>query len=294
MSLENEQRIGSLTGESLVVEPRSIIGQDRYVVLSRLMTDYGAGVLSTSQVIDILTGESANGTEFHFNLNTDIQRLLIHKPPFKITLSTTSDSSALRDPHIDTGESNDAKISVGVEEINKGQEYEDTQLLLYGDAVKGIIGNRKMIGLYGQLSFPASQSVIAISKYFTDILSNIGEDEYAVLHSGSLVGTSGIAHEVIKNKRLFNIGIVPHSIEHLVERSNFSNLIIEGEDWGDASYLFGGLPDEIVFAGGGYWSFLEYQKAVSRNKTIRFLDFEGARYCREFNDGIPKQRIEVS
>ena len=182
-------------------------------------------------------------------------------------------------------------LIVQVGEMSKGNAYESQRLFDFREDIRPIIGNRQVIGTYGQLSFASEESAADALQFFTQFMTKLKSEQYAILHSGSLLGIGGIAHKEAKKNNLLTLGIIPHSTQHITDLSEFSKVIVEGDDWGDASYLFGGLPDEIIFAGGGYWSYLEYQKAREFDKEIKFLNFKGARYAKEFDDVTRKETM---
>lgn len=223
----------------------------------------------------------AKNQGLHFNWNTDVERLLICRYPRKITFFTRNDYHAFthynKDTLIDIG-----KLGIFVGQITKGEKYETNRLNALRSKIENIIGKRTIIGFYGQLYFPTLKNREQIRALFNKIFATMGTEKIAILCSGSLLGVSGIVHEEAIRKSIPIMGIIPHSISHLVDKEKFAYLIQEGNDWGDGSFIFGRLPNYLVFTGGGYWSFLEYECAIKHNKSVTLLEFKGVHWCQEF------------
>jgi len=253
--------------------------------INQLMEIYVNHDCSLQEVLRLLNSLSNNENSFHFNLNTDIQRLLISRYPKKMTFSGPNDI-------FEQEKNNSFNQSIIIAEGNmfKGTDYEKDQLA----NVKVILDNRigkQLVGTYGQLSFIDINSEHHAYELIKKFLARYQPSEHAILQSGSLLGVSNLAHEIALERGFETIGIIPRSIDHIVNKSKFSYVIVEGDDWGEASYLFGGLPDDILFAGGGYWSYLEYKKALEYGINISFCAFQGVRYVEEFDDHTTKRVI---
>ncbi len=256
--------------------------------LVQIMMDYNTGKINHQTVIQYLVQYSNDGRNFHFNLNTDIQRLLLCRYPYKIVLSTPRDVWA-NNPNRETTDFTtvgNIKISFGT--MSKGEEYEAYKLMALRKNIREVIGEKDIIGTFGQLSFYSEETKASVQQLFSVLAHELDLEKHAILCSGSLLGAGALSYYEASKKGLKTIGIFPHSIAHIVDRSKFSCVIIEGDDWGDASFIFGGLPSRIFFAGGGYWSYLEYEKAQKFGTMVIFLNFPQAQYCKEFEDGKPK------
>lgn len=236
---------------------------------------------------------SNDGERFKFNFNTEIERLLVCKYPRKIVLSTPKDQYILQPQEMIEGSLCLRNVVVYSGQMSKGEEYEEERLQEAKDRIRSTIGNKTIIGTYGQLSFSSAESENLVRNYFSGLFDSLQSGDFTICQSGSRLGVSGLAFQEVKKRNFENIGIVPKSSIHSKDSDKFSLLIVEGDDWGDASFLFGKIPDQIVFAGGGYWSFLEYQKALEANKQVIFLNFPGAHYCREFFDDTNKEFIKL-
>lgn len=261
-----------------------LLPHEAYDDVIKLMAEYGLGNVFLTNLIDELSAICA-ASNLEFNLNSDTQRLLVCRYPDKLTVSTNKDVFALA--KLARIQSNDSEIlpDIITEEgkMTKGGQYEEERLNKLREEVHTSVGNKKIIGAYGQLSFDSADSSDLVQETFEYIFDQLDPMEYAICHSGSLLGVSGIAYRAARRKNFQSIGIIPDSIGHLIDKQNFDHLIIEGEDWGDASFVFGGLPNIVTFFGGGYWSYLEYQKALQNNKPIHLMQFEGARFCSAFS-----------
>lgn len=283
MSLENKL-IPNIANENFNDIGSGILSTEEMRIIHEIMRKYSVGECDVACVVSFLNIIGLSGKKFNFNLNTDIQRLLITNYPKKITFSNPSDMYEFSN---NVNENTDVIVRHGY--MSKGEEYERRKLIVTLSDLSLHLGDKKLVGTYGQLSFPTAEAEILAGKLIDKYLDQFDPDEYAILHSGSLLGVSRIGHEVGVEKEFDTVAIIPKTIEHLVDRTAFTCLLIEGEDWGDASFLFGGLPIDILFTGGGYWSYLEYVKAKQFGNTVKFGAFSGVRYAKEFDDGLEKE-----
>lgn len=221
-----------------------------------LMEQYAADKVPAQSVIDYIQQFCEEKDSLHFNLNTDIKRLLICRYPYKIMLSATANLWEFNEHELSNNPSllEPIKVTWGI--LKKQKAYEENVLESSTAEIKAKIGDAKIVGTYGQLSFTDDRSKKEIELFFATFLEALGPLGIAICHSGSLLGVSGIAYAEGKKRNIPTIGIVPNSIKHLINKHNFTHLITEGDDWGDASFMFGALPWHIIFAGGGYWSYL--------------------------------------
>lgn len=244
--------------------------------IAKTLSGYFGGEIDIDSIRELLMEISERGSKFHFNLNRDIQRLLLCKYPEKLVLSGEKDVLGFN--NIQSKDYVDGvKIKKGT--MERGRIYEENRLEEIFGKLKNILGNRFVLGMYGQLSFHDNTSSESVKNLFSEFFDRFNSPSLAVCHSGSLIGVGAIAYAESLKRGVPTIGIIPKSMEHIVSPDKFTHLVVEGEDWGESAFVFGGLPDQVVFAGGGYWSYLEALKAQEQNKPITFLEFPGSRYC---------------
>lgn len=277
----NEQLITLFLKEENCFE---ILPPEDFLLILNKMIDYPNSVGETTRLIEIMEDICSRNPGVHFNWNTDIKRLLVCRYPKKIVFSKKEDVSDFlqSDTDIATYNIRDIRITTGI--MTKGEEYEDKKIQLLKSQVVEILKSASLIGCYGQLTFLEHTTEKEVTNFFQAMFEELASHKIAMISSGSLLGVSGLAHKVAVERGIPTVGIIPKTIEHLVDGRNFNFLIKEGVDWGEGSFVFGRLPDYIVFAGGGYWSFLEYQSAQKHKVPVDFLGFSGLCYSPELEE----------
>jgi len=207
-----------------------------------------------------------------FNLNCDIGRLVLCDYPNKLVVSSPLD------PNNTSGNVNTFQ---GL--LTKEKEIIIERIEI---AKKAILSKKvyDLLGVYGQLNFTTQENSTFAEQQIKYFLENLLPNIDGVVTSGSLTGVGEIGHRLSSLMNLKTIGIIPSTIEHQINKSDFDLLLIEGEDWGDGSFLFGGLADKILFIGGGCWSYLEYKYAKYFNKKIKLINYPHVRYSAEFKN----------
>lgn len=218
--------------------------------------------------------EIAERNDVQFNLNINIGRLVLCDYPNKLVISSPLDPN---------NQSSEVSVVKGTFARSKGYVLQELKCSIENARAKGI---NKILGVYGQLSFDSNKQSQQVGLMVKIVLDFVEDKIDAVATSGSLLGVGGIGHKIAKDKGLKTIGIIPQTVAFRTDPKKFDLLLIQGEDWGDGSYLFGGLADSILFMGGGYWSFLEYKYAKLFDRKVKLYKGESLRYSKEFlNDG---------
>jgi len=265
-------------------ESCEVVHPTDFLFLLQEMINYPETPEETQEFLGVMEEICSRNPGVHFNWNTDISRLLVCRYPDKVTFSKTDDAFAFSDryPNSKIFDFHDLRVATGV--MTQGEECESRKIHLLRKQVDKILGSRLLIGCYGQLGFTEQAIETKIAEFFNAMFEELTSQQIAMVSSGSLLGVSGLGHSAATARQIPTVGIIPESIRHITDPKVFTFLIEEGHDWGDGSFVFGRLPDYIVFAGGGYWSFLEYRSAQADDVPVDFLTNPGLHYCPELEE----------
>lgn len=247
------------------------------------MVDYLKQETDLRGFVGTLSELGGHGRLFYFILNHQIDRLLLSDGKYKIILSGPRDQYE----HQRTNDSIDAypRERRGVIEIGENS-LQNAKITL-----SRLLPDKRLIGIQGLASFPSRDSRAKADNLVRRYLSGFNPDKYAVLRSGDMMGSSKLAYNAATDLGFDTVAVIPKAFKPMMLPQKATHIFEEGEDWGEGSHLFGGLPDEILFLGGGFWTYLEYKEALRRDTTIRLGAFKEALYTEEFKDGIPKNWI---
>jgi len=216
--------------------------------------------------------EIAETAGIQFNLNVNIGRLVLCDYPHKLVISSTLD------PNNKSG-----AVSLSKSTFLKSKEFVISEINISKEKLSEI-GITDILGIYGQLNFSNEDQTKFAEENLGIILESLTGKIDSVLTSGSLLGIGGIGHKLAKEKDLKTIGIIPQSVSFKTNPNMFDALLVQGEDWGDGSFAFGGIATNIIFMGGGYWSFLEYKYGHYFEKPIKLFQNPAFRYSKEFQE----------
>lgn len=132
-------------------------------------------------------------------------------------------------------------------------------------------GNKKVVAFSGtaRQKFDTKKT----KKIITDILSFLSQDTHIILTGGYHLGIPMLVSKLAKKKNFETIAVSPKVIKTCNRykkqiRSLYDISLLEGEDWGEESYLFSGIADVIFFMAGGNWTEIEYSYAKRYHKKI--------------------------
>jgi len=284
MKVEANRLIGDYTGMTFDRSLRPNTASE--VLMQELrgcMSDFLNGEADVRKFVEQLTAKSRNGQGFQFIFNHQIQRLLISDGSYKITLSGPKDEYE----HIRSN----GDIKLYPHERKGIINIDHSSVEKARGVLADVIPRKKLVGIQGLASFPSAESRSAAYSLAHNYLSQFNPSEYAVLRSGDMMGSSKIAYIAARELGFETIGIIPKAFKPMLLPQEVAHIFEEGEDWGEGSHLFGGLPEEILFLGGGFWTYLEYKEALRYRTGIRLGIFPGAMYTEEFKDNLPKNWI---
>lgn len=284
MKVEFEKFIGDYTGIRFDISkrPESITDSDLNRVRST-MVDYLDQKIAIPEFVAILSGIGKHGLAFHFVLNHQIDRLLLSDGNYKIILSGPND--AYEHGIIKDKINAYPRVRRGFMRLNESSLSTARKTLSY------LLPGKKLIGVQGLAAFPSRTSRGEADNLLRRYLSRFNPEEYAVLRSGDMMGSSKLAHNAANDLGFDTVAVIPKAFKPMILPQNAVHIFEEGEDWGEGSHIFGGLPEEILFLGGGFWTYLEYKQALRHDRRVRLGVFPGALYTEEFRDNIPKNWI---
>ncbi|MBN2015430.1 hypothetical protein JW766_01220 [Candidatus Dojkabacteria bacterium] len=223
------------------------------IKLKPIIRDYLSGDITQTQVIRKLKKQESD--TWHFVMDDD--RILFRNQNSKIVINTKVDSpfSTAKQVPVNYREINNESLNIIAE----------TKLL-----IQDRLGNKKIITFSGtaRRRFDEKKAKEVIKKF----LNQISPDKYIVLTGGYHKGIPLIAAQVAKDNGFKTLAISPQVIKTLRGRKKLQDLydleIIEGEDWGEESFLLSGVSDILVIICGGFWTKLEYTYARKFKKKI--------------------------